>query len=109
MQHEIFAILPFERVDDLLVLTGPEGRYRERLGFAAGEQCRAVSTAKDPYLARNRPDRAGIATVNPRSAAQDSTTDDLLFEILEELERHRALKLVRKYLGQLRLRRIQPI
>src|SRR3984893_690282 len=109
VQHEILAVLPFERVDDLLVLTGPERRYRERLGLASGEQCRAVSAAKDSDLARNWPDGAGIATINPRSAPQHSATDDLLLEILEQLQRNPALKLIRKYLGQLCLRRIQPI
>ena len=83
MQHEILAVLSLERVDDLLVLTGPERRYRERLGLASGEQCRAVSATKDPDLARDRPHGAAIATVNPRSAPQNSTTDDLLLEILE--------------------------
>jgi hypothetical protein len=109
MQHEILAVLPFERVDDLLILTGPERRHRQRLRLASGEQCRAVSPPKDPDLARNRPDGVGIATVNPRSPAQNSATDDLLFEILEQRQCCRALRLVRKYLGQLRLRRIQPI
>ena len=80
VQHEVLAVLPFERVDDLLVLTGPERRYRERLGLASGEQCRAVSATKDPDLARNRPDSAGIATVNPCCAPQHGATDDLLFE-----------------------------
>ena len=68
-----------------------------------------MSATKDPDLARDRPDGAGIATINPHSAAQHGTTDNLLLEILEQLQRNRALKLVGKYLGQLCLRRIQPI
>src|SRR4051794_24837999 len=83
MQHEVLAIFPFERVDDLLVLTGPQRRYRERLGLASGEQCRTMSATKDPDLARNRSEGASIATVDPGCAPQHSTTDDLLLEILE--------------------------
>ena len=42
VQHEMLAVLAFERVDDLLVLAGAERGDDERLGLAAGEQRRAV-------------------------------------------------------------------
>ena len=83
MQHEILAIFPFECVDNLFVLTGPKRCHRERLRLASGEQSRSVSAAKDPDLARDRPHRAGVAAVDPCTAPENSTTDDLLFEILE--------------------------
>jgi hypothetical protein len=42
MQHEGFAILARQCIDDLLVLAGAERGDDDCLGFAAGEQRRAV-------------------------------------------------------------------
>ena len=48
VQQEMFAVLAFERVDDLLVLPGAQRRHNERLGLAASKQgaepCRRGST-----------------------------------------------------------------
>ena len=42
MQHEALAILAFERVDDWFIGPGAQSGNAECLGFAAGEQGRAV-------------------------------------------------------------------
>src|SRR5436189_5274357 len=83
VQHEILAILPFERVDNLLVLTGPERRHRERLCLASSEQCRAMRAPQDTDFARNRSNGTCMATVNPHSLPQNGTADDLLLDSFE--------------------------
>ena len=50
VQHEVLAVLAFERVDDLLVLAGAERGDDERLGLAAGEQRRAMGARQDADL-----------------------------------------------------------
>ncbi len=69
MKHEIFPILAFERVDDLLVLAGAERRHRECLRLAAGEQRRAMRARQDADLGRDRPHRAGVAAVDAAPTA----------------------------------------
>ena len=85
VQHEVLAVLAVERVDDLLVLAGAERGDDERLGFAAGEQRRAVGARQDADLGDDRPDRLGVAAVDARLAAQDRAAHDVLFQVLEEL------------------------
>ena len=69
MQHEVFPVFALERVDNLLILAGPEGRDHQRLGFAAGEQRRTVRTRQDADLGLDRPHRARVAPVNPACTA----------------------------------------
>ena len=47
VQHEVLAVLAFQRVDDLLVLAGAQGRDAERLRLAAGEQRGAMGARQD--------------------------------------------------------------
>jgi hypothetical protein len=54
VQHEGFAILALERVDDLLVLAGAERGDDQRLGLAAGEQRGAVGARQDADLGDDR-------------------------------------------------------
>ena len=61
------------------------------LGLAAGEQRRAVRARQDADLGRDRPHRRGVAAVDAAAAAQDRAAHDVLFELLEQLERQRAL------------------
>ncbi len=109
MQHKVFPILALERVDDLLVLAGAERGHRERLGFASGEQRRAMRARQNADLDRDRPHHAGVAAVDPALAAQHGPAHDLLFQILEQLRRHAALLLVGEQFGDLRLGRIEPV
>ena len=67
VEHEIFAILAFEGVDDLLVLTGSERRHHERLRLAPGKKGRAVRPGQNADLARYWPNSARIASVDPPS------------------------------------------
>ena len=109
VEHEVFAILALERVDDLLVLTRPERRDDQRLRLAAGEQRRAVGARQNADLAGYRSNAAGVAAVDPAAVAQNGAAHDVLFDVLEELERDRVLRFVGKQLGQFGLRRIEPV
>ncbi len=109
MQHEIFPILALERVDDLLVLAGPQGRHRQCLSFAASKQRRAMGARQYPDLGGNRPHRSGVAAVDPAPAVEHGAAHDLLFEVLEQLERQAALDFVGEQLGHPRLGRVEPV
>ena len=109
MKHEVFAIFPFERIDDLLVLTGPERRHRERLRLASGKQRRAVRPGQDADLTRNGSDGAMFAAIDLPFSAQNRPPDDLLFNLLEKFDRDRPLRLVGEQLNRLRLGRVEPI
>ncbi len=94
VQHEMRAIFALERVDDLLILAGAQGRDDQRLGFAAGEQRRAVSARQHADLGLDRPHRLGVAAVDAWLALDDRAAHDFLFDFLEHV------------LGMLTLRRV---
>ena len=83
VQHEVLAVLAFQRVDDLLVLAGAEGGDRQRLGLAAGEQRRAVRARQHADLARDRAHRLGVAAVDALAGRQDGAAHDVALEVLE--------------------------
>ena len=83
MQHEVLAVLAFQRVDDLLVLAGAEGGDAERLRLAAGEQGGAVRAGQQPDLGDDRPDGFGVAAVDTQSGAEDGAAHHVGFQILE--------------------------
>src|SRR5262249_8282230 len=109
MEHEVFAILAFERVDDLLVLARPQGCYSQRLCFAAGEQRGAVRARQNADLAGYRPNAAGVAAVDPTPVAQNSAPDDVFLDVLEEFQRDRMLSFLREELAQFGLRCIELV
>src|SRR5437764_4033865 len=109
MQHEVFAVLAFKRINNLLVLARAERRDDQRLRLATGEQRRAMRPRQQADLAIDGPDRSGVAPVDPLVAAQDRTAHDLLFEILEQLEREGALGLVFEEAFRCRLGRVELV
>ena len=109
MQEKVLAIVAFERIDDLLVLAGPEGRHRQGLGLAAGKQRRTVGARQNADLARDRSHRSRVAAVDPPPAAQDRAADDFLFDLLEQLQRQGTLGLVGEEFVDLRLGRIETV
>ncbi len=109
MQEKVLPIVAFERIDDLLVLAGPEGRHRQGLGLAAGKQRRTVGARQNADLARDRPHRSRIAAVDPPPAAHDRAADDFLFDFLEQLQRQGALGLVGEKFVELRLGRVETV
>ena len=109
MQHEVFAILAFKRVDDLLVLAGAQGGDDDRLRLAAGEQGRAMRPRQQADLAIDRPHRFGVAPVDALLAAQDRAAHDLLLEVLEQFQRQGALVFILEKSGRRELCRVKPI
>ena len=85
VQHEMLAVFAFERVDDLLVLAGAERRDHQRLGFAAGEQRRAMRARQHADFGRDRPHGLGVAAVDARLAVQHGAAHDLVLDLLEDL------------------------
>ncbi len=109
MQQETLPILAGERVDDLFVLAGAEGGNDERLGFAAGEQHRAMGSRQEPDLAIDRPHRLRVAAVDPRSIAQDGAAHDLLLDVLEQLEGEGTVILAVEQACRIRLGGVDPV
>ena len=68
-----------------------------------------MGARQDADLGCDRPDRTGVAPVDPAAAAQNAAADDLFFQILEDFERQRALLVVGKQAGGLRLGRIEAV
>ena len=71
VQHEVFAILALERVDDLLVLAGAQRGHDESLGLAAGEQRRAVGARQHAHFGHDRAHRLGVAAVDALAGVED--------------------------------------
>src|ERR1700756_4772006 len=101
------AKFAFERVDDLLILPGPERRHAQGLRLAAGEERRAMRARQDADLDRDRPHGFGVAAVDTRLAFDDGAANDVLLELLEILAGERFLGVVGEELGDLRLRRLE--
>ena len=64
MQQEMFAIFAFERVDDLLILSGAERRRDKRLGFTPGEQGRSVGARQNADLRLDRANSFQITAID---------------------------------------------
>ncbi len=84
MQHEVLAVFALERVDDLLILPGPERGDAECLRLASGEQGGAVRTRQHANFGDDGPDRLGIAAVDAAAGVQDGTADHVGFQIMEQ-------------------------
>ena len=89
MQHEVLAVLAFQRVDDLLVLAGAEGGDHQRLRLTAGEQRRAMGARQNADLGHDRAHRLGVAAVDAHAGLEDGAAHDVGFEVLEDLAGHR--------------------
>ena len=103
VQHEVLAVLAFERVDHLLVLPGAQGGDAQRLGLAAREQGAAMGSRQHPHLGGDRPHGAGVAAVDAQAGIKDGVANDVGFQVLEQ--RRHPLR-VDPLAGQHRTRRI---
>ena len=83
MQHEVLAVLAFERVDDLLVLAGAQRGDAERLRLAAGEQRGAMGARQDAHFGDDLADGLGVAAVDAQAGVQDGVADDVRLQVLE--------------------------
>ncbi len=84
VQHELLAVLLDQAVDHLLVAAGAEGDGAHRLGFAAGEDGRAVHAGQNADLAGDRADVLKSAAIGA-NAGEDRLAGDLFFDFAEHL------------------------
>ena len=90
MEHEAVFVLAHQRVDALRVALGAQRGHDQRLGFAAGEQGRAVGARQRAGTDLDRPHGAGVAAVDARLAGQDLAAHDLGLDV-----EHQAVELGR--------------
>ena len=83
VQQERLLVGPLQRVDPLLVLAGAERGHHQRLGFAAGEQRRAVRARQDAGFGDDRTDGLEVAAVDALAGVENVPAHDLGFELLE--------------------------
>ena len=84
MQHEVLLVGAFQAVDVLLVFGGAEGGDHQGLGFAAGEQGRAVGARQNARLGRDRTHGGEIASVDADMGIEHGGTHDLGFEVVHD-------------------------
>ena len=64
MQQEVFLVGSLQRINELLVVTGAERGYNQRLGFAAGEQGRTMGAWQNADFALDLAHIGQSTTVN---------------------------------------------
>ena len=83
MQHEGVFLLAFQGIQQLSVACGTEGGDDQRLGFATGEQCRAVGLVQHADFDGQRTHGTGVATVDTRFAVDDVLAHGAVFDLAE--------------------------
>ncbi len=83
MEHEFLAVFVDQSIDQLLVAAGAEGDGAHGLGFAAGEDGRAVNARQNADFAGDRADAVVIAAVGA-DAGQNRFARDLLLDFDED-------------------------
>ena len=84
VQHEVLLVGAFQRIDELLVFSGAERGNHQRLGFAAGEQRRAVRARQDADFRDDRAHRFGVAAVDALAGIEHRVAHHLGFHIVEQ-------------------------
>ena len=100
VQHERFFVRSLQGVDELLVVAGAERGNDQRLGFATGEQRRAVGARQQADLGEDRADRLEIAAVDARTLVEDVVAHDRLLELLEHVAEQLRGRRIRGALGR---------
>ena len=83
VQQEGFLVGALQRVDQLLVLAGAERGHHQRLGFAAGEQRRAVGARQHADFGHDRAHGLEVAAVDALAGVENVPAHDLGFQLLE--------------------------
>ena len=83
MQQEAFFAGAFQRVDELLVVAGAQGRHDQRLRLAAREQRRAVGARQHMHFRSDRTHSLQITPIDAAARADDVTPHDVGFQALE--------------------------
>ena len=85
MEQEPLLVGAVERIDILLVLAGAQRRDHERLGFAAGEQSRAVGARQHADLRQDRAHGRQVAPVDAALVVENVPAHDLGLGVVERL------------------------
>ena len=83
VQQELLFVGSRQRVDVLLVLAGAERGHHHRLGFAAGEQRRAVGAGQHADFGDDVAHGLDVAAVDALAGVEDVPANDLGFQFLE--------------------------
>ena len=83
VEQEPLLVGAVERIDILLVLAGAQRRDYERLGFAAGEQSRAVGAGQHTDLRLDRAHGRQIAPVDAALMVENVPAHDLGLGVVE--------------------------
>lgn len=83
VHDEAVTAFAHDRINNLFVLLGAQGRDDERLSFAAGKEGRTVGARKHALTDFDRTHRAGVAAVDTGLAGEDVAADDLRFHLKE--------------------------
>jgi hypothetical protein len=81
VQHEAVFVLAGQRVDALCIALGAQRGHDQGLGFAAGEQRRAVGARQHAVADLDGAHGAGVAAVDAGLAGQDLAAHDLGFDV----------------------------
>ena len=84
MQHEILLVGALQAVDKLLVLAGAQRGHHQRLGFAAGEQRRAVSTRQHAHFRQDRTHGDEVAPVDALLGVEHRAAHHMGFQIVHQ-------------------------
>ena len=85
MEQEALLIGAVQRIDILLVLARAERGDDQRLGFAAGEQSRAMGAGQHADLGQDRPDGGQVAPVDAALVVEDVPAHDFRLGVVERL------------------------
>ena len=85
MEQERILRLAAGGVDDLRITRGAQGDDDQRLGFAAGEQCRTVRTRQHADTGGDRAHVVQLATIDAHLGLQHAVAHGVVFEFLELL------------------------
>src|SRR6266550_8467119 len=83
--HVALELFSRQNVELLLVRHRAQGRNRQRLGLAAGEQARAVSTRQHADLNRDVAHVLQAAPVDANALFDDPLADPVLERLVEQL------------------------
>ena len=95
MEQEIFLISIFQRVHKLFVVACAKRGHHHGLGFAAGEQSRAMCAWQHAHLAVNRPHIGQPAPINALFACQNRAAHNIAFHRFHRTRTHNALFVAR--------------
>ena len=83
MQHKVFAICAFQRIDKLLIIARAQSGHDQSLGFTAREQAGAMGARQHTDFRHNRAHIGKAATVNTFFRIKNTATHNVTFQTLK--------------------------